>query len=94
MSCTEAFLNVLLKNDFYAHEKQNSQNKIMIQQIIEEIEYYNSSEFETFELKNFLHYFQFYLIYFKYQNLSVFFYLKKGFFYFYKFSFENRFRAR
>lgn len=71
LASIEAFLNVLIKNEFYVHEKQNSQNKIMIQQIIEEIEYYNSTENETFELRNFLHYFQFYLIYYKSNSLGV-----------------------
>ena len=52
----------------------------MIHQIIEEIEYYNSTEFETFELRNFIHYFQFYLIYYKFNTISVFFFINQEYF--------------
>jgi hypothetical protein len=78
LACTEAFLNVLVKNDFYRHEKQGSQNMAMVQQIIEEIEYYNSTEFETFELRNFLHYFEFYLIFSKSPNINEFFIISQN----------------
>ena len=56
-------------------EKENSNNKIFVEQIIEEINYYSQTEVENYELKNILNNFTQMLIYCKCRNTSDFAFL-------------------
>lgn len=72
ISGIEAFLIVLIKNDFFAHEKKNSLNKNLVDEILEEINHYLNSDCENYELKLYLSYFEIYLQFYKSKDFSIF----------------------
>jgi hypothetical protein len=72
ISSIEAFLIVLVKNDFFANEKKNSFNKTLIEEILGEINHYLNSDCENYELRLYLSYFEVYLKYYKSKDFSVF----------------------
>ena len=62
ISSLQAFLNLMIRNDFYSNKNEF---KSIINEILSEINYYINSECENYELNVFLNYFQIYLIYYK-----------------------------
>jgi hypothetical protein len=65
ISSIEAFLSVLVKNDFFKYNRQNNNCKLLVEEIFNEINYFINSDCENYELKVFLSYFQIYLIFYK-----------------------------
>jgi hypothetical protein len=72
ISGIEAFLIVLIKNEFFSNEKKNSLNKTLVQEILEEINHYLNSDCENYELKLYLSYFEIYLKFYKSKDFSIF----------------------
>jgi hypothetical protein len=88
ISCMQAFLIVLIKNDFFSstfnpdsyNSKLNSFNnsergitiKQTVNEIFNEINFYINSDCENWELKVYLQYFQIYLFFYKSKNFSEF----------------------
>jgi len=72
ISCIEAFLIVLIKNEFFINEKKNSFNKSLIEEILGEINHYLCSDCENYELILYLSYFEIYLKYYKSRDFSIF----------------------
>jgi hypothetical protein len=72
ISGIEAFLIVLIKNEFFSNEKKNSLNKTLVQEILEEINHYLNSDCENFELKLYLSFFEIYLKFYKSKDFSIF----------------------
>ena len=57
-----AFLNLMIRNDFYSNKNEF---KSIINEILSEINYYINSECENYELNVFLNYFQLFLMFYK-----------------------------
>ena len=57
-----AFLNLMIRNDFYSNK---TEFKSIINEILSEINYYINSECENYELNVFLNYFQLFLMFYK-----------------------------
>lgn len=57
-----AFLNLMVRNNFYNGKKENTE---IINEIVLEINYYANSDCENYELNVFLEYFQLFLIFYK-----------------------------
>jgi len=72
ISSIEAFLIVLIKNDFFINENKNSFNKNLIEEILEEINHYLNIDSENYELKLYLAYFEIYLKFYKSKDFSKF----------------------
>jgi hypothetical protein len=65
ISSTEAFLTVLIKNDFFKSTYYHNNNKLLVEEIFNEINYFINADCENYELKVYLSYFQIYLIFYK-----------------------------
>ena len=72
ISSIEAFLIVLIKNNFFINEKKNSFNKSLVDEILGEINHYLNNDCENYELKLFLSYFEIYLNFYKSKDFSIF----------------------
>jgi hypothetical protein len=71
ISSIEAFLTVLIKNDFFKYSYHNN-CKALVEEIFNEINFYINSDCENYELKVYLSYFQIYLVFYKSANFDKF----------------------
>lgn len=72
ISTIEAFLTVLVKNEFFSMEKKNSFYKNLVDEILSEINHYLNSDTENFELNQYLSYYVVYLNFYKSKDFSSF----------------------
>jgi hypothetical protein len=79
ISSIEAFLILLIKNDFFSYLYSQNNNggnysmiRAVVQDLLSEVNHYVDNECENFELKVFLNYFQIYLVFYQSRNFSDF----------------------